>query len=85
MRRIGFACVVVLILAVAVPAAAGDKHKCTASTQDCLDKLNAKLQHKAWLGIETEKSGGGHSAVGREGGIQEGRCAAGDQRGRDDR
>ena len=63
MRRIGFACVVVLILAVAVPAAAGDKHKCTASTQDCLDKMNAKLQHKAWLGIETEESGGGQWAV----------------------
>jgi S1-C subfamily serine protease len=63
MKRIGYACVVVLILAVAVPLVAGDKHKCKASTQDCLDKMNAKLQQKAWLGIETEESGGGHWAV----------------------
>jgi predicted metalloprotease with PDZ domain len=45
--------------------AAGDKHKCTASTQDCLDKMNAKLAKKAWLGIETEEVGGGHWAVTR--------------------
>ena len=47
--------VVVLMLAVAMPGMAGDKHeKCKGSTQDCLDKMATKLQNKAWLGVHYE-------------------------------
>ena len=49
----------VLILAVAVagPALAGEKkHDCTASTQDCLNKMAAKMKQKGWVGIEYDKS-----------------------------
>jgi C-terminal processing protease CtpA/Prc len=56
-------CVVVLVVAVAVPTVAGDKHNCSASTEDCLRKMTDKMQTKAWLGIETEETDSGHWAV----------------------
>jgi carboxyl-terminal processing protease len=65
MKRLGFVAVVVLMLAVAAPAVAGGKHKCTASADDCLNKMSAKYQKTAWLGIETEETKGGHRAVSR--------------------
>jgi predicted metalloprotease with PDZ domain len=54
-------CVVVLFGAVSV-AVAGDKH-CTASTQECLNKMVAKIQQKGWLGVETDKAGNGRWQV----------------------
>ena len=36
-------------------ALAGDKHPCKAGTQECLDKMIAKIQAKGWLGVETEQ------------------------------
>ena len=47
----------VLVIAIALtgPVLAGEKHPCTAGTQDCLDKMVAKMQHKGWVGIEYEK------------------------------
>lgn len=57
------ACVMVLVVAVAMPVVAGDKHACTASTDDCLKEMQAKIQAKGWLGIETEESDSGHWAV----------------------
>jgi C-terminal processing protease CtpA/Prc len=57
-------CVVVLALAVAMPATAGDKHhNCTASTDECLKKIQAKIQAKGWLGIEYKDAGDGHWKV----------------------
>ncbi len=41
---------------------AGEKHKhkkCEANTQQCLDKMAAKMKSKGWLGIETSKIDGG--------------------------
>ena len=41
---------------------AGEKHKhkkCKGETQQCLDKMAAKLKAKGWLGIETAKIDGG--------------------------
>jgi C-terminal processing protease CtpA/Prc len=56
-------CLVVLIVAVAVPTVAGDKHKCTASTDDCLRKMQDKMETKAWLGIESKEIDSGFWAV----------------------
>lgn len=47
--------VLVIAVALTAPALAGDKHPCTASTQDCLDKMVTKMQHKGWVGIEYDK------------------------------
>jgi C-terminal processing protease CtpA/Prc len=55
--------VVARLAAVAIPAAAGDTHKCSASTDDCLRAMKAKMQTKAWLGIETTEAGSGRWAV----------------------
>lgn len=40
-----------------VSVVAGEGYKCNASTQDCLDKMSARLQKTGWVGIrmgETE-------------------------------
>ena len=50
----------ILILAVCTLALAGES-KCTASTQDCLNKMAAKLAARGWVGLEleeNEKTGG---------------------------
>ncbi len=37
-------------------AIAGDRHeRCNLDTQECLDKMAAKMRSKGWLGIETTK------------------------------
>jgi len=47
----------ILAVALAAPAFAGEKkHDCTASTQDCLNKMAAKFKEKGWVGIESDKS-----------------------------
>jgi predicted metalloprotease with PDZ domain len=52
-----------VVLVLALPAAAGEKGKCTGSGDDCLAKMTAKLQTKAWLGIEYETNDHGHWVV----------------------
>lgn len=47
--------VLAIAVALTAPALAGDKHPCTAGTQDCLNKMVTKFQHKGWVGIEYEK------------------------------
>lgn len=47
----------ILMLAVALPAIAGDKH-CTAGTQECLDYMAANLKEKGWVGIELDEVDG---------------------------
>jgi S1-C subfamily serine protease len=47
---------VAVVALVAVPAFAGEGHKCTASTQECLNKMAAKLKNKGWVGIELDKN-----------------------------
>jgi predicted metalloprotease with PDZ domain len=52
--------VVVTLLAGSLYAGGQNGHwKCEAKTQDCLDKMAAKLKEKGWLGIDTEKIDGG--------------------------
>ena len=41
------------LLIAAVPAVAGEE-KCTAETQDCLDKMVQRFQNRGWVGIELE-------------------------------
>jgi S1-C subfamily serine protease len=36
----------------AVTAVAKDKHKCEASTQECLDQMAAHFRERGWVGIE---------------------------------
>ncbi len=44
--------VAALLLAPASSSAmAGDEYKCTAPTQECLDKMTANLMKRGWLGI----------------------------------
>ena len=62
MRRLS-AIGLVALLALASAAVAGDKHACTASTQDCLNAMVAKMQNKGWLGVETAEVDKGRWAV----------------------
>lgn len=57
MRKVAW--ILVLALALVLPAAAGEKHDCTASTQDCLNKMAAKIKNKGWVGIEYDKNDDG--------------------------
>ena len=45
--------VVALVFVLVTPVFAGD-YKCTASTQECLNKMAEKYQDKAWVGIELD-------------------------------
>ena len=65
MKRTALFGVLVLVLAVALPAVAGDKHACAASADDCVKKMAAKYKDAAWLGIETREVEGGRWAVSR--------------------
>lgn len=57
MKRFSICLVVALSLILTGSALAGDYHeKCTEGTQACLNQLAAKIQKKAWLGVELEKA-----------------------------
>lgn len=55
MRKVLVVIGVAVMIGVMSVAVAGDKHPCTAGTQECLDKMVAKFQAKGWLGVETEQ------------------------------
>ncbi len=55
MRRLAYSLIVVLVVVVAVPLVAGDEQRCKASTQDCLNYMNANLEHRGWVGIEYDE------------------------------
>jgi predicted metalloprotease with PDZ domain len=55
-----------LVVAVALPLAAGEKHdhaKCTADTQTCLNKMAMKMKESGWVGIEMEKNENGSLTI----------------------
>jgi predicted metalloprotease with PDZ domain len=56
MKQARWIVVAVLAIALISPAIAGKGHKCEASTQDCLNKMAAKLKDKGWVGIEFDKN-----------------------------
>jgi C-terminal processing protease CtpA/Prc len=43
-----------LLTLVALPALAGEGKKCTASTQDCLNKMVSHLKNKGLIGVDGE-------------------------------
>jgi C-terminal processing protease CtpA/Prc len=43
-----------LVLIAAIPAIAGGHGKCKYNTQECLDKMAAKLKDSGWLGLELD-------------------------------
>jgi C-terminal processing protease CtpA/Prc len=45
----------VMVAAVAVTAMAGEGHKCTASTQECLDYMKTHMTDRGWVGIEYDQ------------------------------
>ncbi len=51
-----------VLIGVTAVAVAGDKH-CNGTTQECLDKMVAKIQQKGWLGVDAEKLDNGRSQV----------------------
>lgn len=55
MRKVIAVIGVAVVIGVVSIAVAGDKHPCTAGTQECLDKMIAKIQAKGWLGVDTEQ------------------------------
>ena len=52
MKRFSTYLAVVLIVALASPVLAGEGHKCTASTQECLDKMAVKMANAGWSGLD---------------------------------
>ena len=57
--------IAVLIMAMAVPGMAGEKHhkKCDGTPDDCKKKMAAKFADKAWLGIEMDGTDDGHYKI----------------------
>ncbi|MEJ2189329.1 MAG: PDZ domain-containing protein [Acidobacteriota bacterium] len=60
MKRFSGMLAVALALAVATVVFAGDKGDCSSSGEDCLKKMQYKLQHQAWLGIEFDTTENGY-------------------------
>ena len=54
--------VAVVVFAIGV-ALAGEGYKCTASTQECLDKMAGKMQKSGFVGVEldTDEATGGYA------------------------
>jgi len=64
MNRLTGVLTVVMMMAMAAPARAGDASKCSASTQDCLNHMAKNLKNRGWVGIEMDdKSGTGMMIV----------------------
>jgi predicted metalloprotease with PDZ domain len=63
MKRLVSLLTTLLVVASAIPALAGEGHKCTADTQTCLDNMAAKFQTKGWLGVELDENEGGDGYV----------------------
>jgi predicted metalloprotease with PDZ domain len=58
MKRVIGAVMVVMVAVTSAPAMAGEGHRCTASTQDCLNYMVKNLKDRGWLGIEMDDKGG---------------------------
>jgi predicted metalloprotease with PDZ domain len=63
MRNSGKVLLAVLVVLIAVPLMAGGKHKCEASTQECLDKMAAKYKAHGWVGIEGDNNDKGQFVI----------------------
>ena len=63
MKRLSRVFIVALVMVVAMNVSAGDKGNCASSGEDCLKKMQYKLEHQAWLGIEYDTTENGHWMV----------------------
>ncbi len=54
---------ILAMVALTAPVLAGEGHKCTAGTQECLDMMAAKLASKGWVGIELDKTEKGELVI----------------------
>ena len=54
---------ILAVVALTAPVLAGEGHNCTAGTQECLDKMAAKLASKGWVGIELDKTDEGELVI----------------------
>jgi C-terminal processing protease CtpA/Prc len=63
MRKTGLILIVALVLLVGLPLLAGEGHKCTATTQECLDKIAQKYKGHGWVGIEGDKKEKNHFTI----------------------
>jgi len=63
MRISGKILVAAVVILIAMPLFAGGKHKCEATTQECLDKMAQKLQNHGWVGVEFEEGDGGSMII----------------------
>lgn len=56
-----------VIVLIPLPALAGEKdkeaHKCTASTQECLNKMVQSMKTRGWIGIEMDEVKGTKTVV----------------------
>jgi C-terminal processing protease CtpA/Prc len=56
MKRANLLLSLAAIVVLSVPAFAGEGYeKCSAGTQECLDKMAAKMSGRGWVGVELEK------------------------------
>jgi len=65
MKRTHAVAALVAIALAATVAIAGPGHKCTSSTQECLDKMVQKFKEVGWAGIDMKKGEDGTVAVKR--------------------
>jgi len=65
MKRSLCIAVVILIVAMAVPGLAGEKHhkKCDGTPEECKKKMAASFAEKAWLGIEMDGTEDGYYKI----------------------
>jgi S1-C subfamily serine protease len=54
---------VLMLLAVATGALAGESKKCDAAPEDCIAKIKEKAKIKGWLGVELKKNEKKHAVV----------------------
>jgi len=62
MKRWAILMAVVMVVAVSIPALAGEGH-CKGTADECCKKMATKLEHKAWLGIEMDHNEDGRYVV----------------------
>ena len=63
MKRSAWIWVLVMGLALASPMFAGEREKCSADTQTCLNKMASNLKSRGWVGIELDHNDSGQLTV----------------------
>ena len=64
-RKHGWLVLAAALTLAVLPAWAGEKGKCSGSTQDCLNQMAAKYAERGWVGVELDKGDYGTMTVKR--------------------